>query len=204
MRPPAALQSKSHGLFLSLGSQKLPMKVLWKQSTFIFTTAPNPMCFGHNTRVRLGCGVRKCLLCSGVWQRRFAVCLCGWGCEAASSLAVRVSWLIFEPWSQKLPMKVLWKQSTFIFTTAPNPRCFGHNMRVRLGCGVRKCLLRADVRQRRFAICLWVLGCEAASSLALQVHLHNLFSTCEPTVPIVLVFLCSMIYTIINLISSGV
>ena len=60
------------------------------------------------------------------------------GCEAASSLAMQVSWLIFEPWSQKLPMKVLWKQSTFIFTTAPNPMYFGHNTRVRLGCGVWK------------------------------------------------------------------
>ena len=79
--------------------------------------------------------------------------------------------------------------------------CFGHIIRVRLECGVRKCLLCSDVRQRRFTVCLCGLGCEAASSLALQVHLHNLFSTCEPTVPIVLVFLCSMIFTIINLIS---
>ena len=150
------------------------MKVLWKQSTFIFTTAPNPMCFGHIIRVRLGCGVRKCLLCSDVRQRRFAVCLCGLGCEAASSLAMRVSWLIFEPWSQKLPMKVLWKQSTFIFTTAPNPMFFGHNMRVRLGCEVRKCLLRADVRQRCFVVCLWGLGCLVVSSFTLQVSFTQL------------------------------
>ena len=32
--------------------------------------------------------------------------------------------------------------------------CFGHNMRVRLGCGVRKCLLRSVVRQRRALRCL--------------------------------------------------
>ena len=68
-------------------------------------------------------------------------------------------------------MKVLWEQSTFIYTTAPNPMCFGHNMRVRLGCGVRKCLLRSVVRQRRALRCLLNvvlglgLGCEAASSL---------------------------------------
>ena len=122
------------------------MKVLWKQSTFIYTTAPNPRCFGHNMRVRLGCGVRKCLLRADVRQKRFAVCLWGWCCEAASSLALQVSWLIFEPWSQKLPMKVLWKQSTFIYTTAPNPRCFSHKIRVRLGCGVRKI----------FYVLLWV------------------------------------------------
>ena len=79
------------------------------------------------------------------------------GCEAASSLALQVSWLIFEPWSQKLPMKVLWKQSTFIYTAAPNPMCFGHIIRGRLGCGVRKCLLRSVVWQMRFAVCL--MGC---------------------------------------------
>ena len=43
-----------------------------------------------------------------VAEARFALSAYGGlGCEAASSLAVRVSWLIFEPWSQKLPMKVL-------------------------------------------------------------------------------------------------
>ena len=33
------------------------------------------MCFGHNTRVRLGCGVRKNSLRSVVWQRRALRCL---------------------------------------------------------------------------------------------------------------------------------
>ncbi len=63
---------------------------------------------------------------------------CAWGCEAASSLAKQVSWLIFEPWSQKLPMKVLWNRVLSFTQRRPIPCFFGHNIRVRLGCGVRK------------------------------------------------------------------
>ena len=79
-------------------------------------------------------------------------------CEAASSLAMQVSWLIFEPKVSKIAYESTLVQSTFIFTTTPNPRCFSHKIRVRLGCGVRKCLILAVVWQMRFAVCLMWLG----------------------------------------------
>ena len=36
------------------------------------------------------------------------------GCEAASSLAMQVSWLIFEPRVSKIALKASWKQEAFI------------------------------------------------------------------------------------------
>lgn len=44
-----------------------------------------------------------------------------WSCEAASSLALQVSWLIFEPGVSKIALKASWKQEAFISQRRPIP-----------------------------------------------------------------------------------
>ena len=84
-----------------------------------------------------------------------------------------VSWLIFEPRVSKIAYESTLVQSTFIYTTAPNPIFFGHNIRVRLGCGLRKSPLGSVVWQMRFAVCMMGVLCGRGALCAVCLFLGD-------------------------------